>query len=153
MSAKEIAVALQESQIRLYRHLKHLTSTGLIHVAETRLVSGIQEQRYRTGQLHLTIGGELLADEPALTGTLVAMLDDFRASMARDLAQGRVTLGPDEPLGLTLAGGTAVRISPGRAAEFRSRLRALLAEYDELDGADPDGVTAHFLVGWYTVQP
>lgn len=153
MSAKEIAAALQESQVRLYRHLKHLTSTGLIQVAETRLVSGIQEQRYRTGQLHLTIGGELLADEPELTGALVAMLDDFRASMARDLAQGRVALGPDEPLGLTLAGGTAARVSPGRAAEFRSRLRALLAEYDELDGDDPDGVTAHFLVGWYTVQP
>jgi DNA-binding transcriptional ArsR family regulator len=153
MSAKEIAAALQESQVRLYRHLKHLTSTGLIRVAETRLVSGIQEQRYRTGQLHLTIGGELLADEPALTGALDAMLDDFRASMTRGLAQGRVAMGPDEPLGLTLAGGTAVRVSPGRAAEFRSRLQALLAEYDELGGDDPDGVTSHLLVGWYTIQP
>ena len=69
------------------------------------------------------------------------------------MAQGRVALGPDEPLGLTLAGGTALRVSPGRAAEFRSRLRALLAEYDELDGDEPDGVTAHLLVGWYTIRP
>jgi hypothetical protein len=53
----------------------------------------------------------------------------------------------------TLAGGTAVRVSPRRAAEYRTRLRALLAEYDELDGDDPDGVTAHLLVGWYTIEP
>ena len=86
MSAKEIAAALQESQVKLYRHLKHLVSVGLIQVAETRLVSGIQEQRYRTGQLHLTIGGDLLADTPALTGALVALLDDFRVGMSRDLA-------------------------------------------------------------------
>jgi len=153
MSAKEIAAALQEPQIKLYRHLKHLASVGLIHVAETRLVSGIQEQRYRTGQLHLTIGGDLLADTPALTGALIALLDDFRMSMSRDLAQGRVVLGPDEPLGMMLLGGTAVRVSPGRAAEFRRRLRELRAEFDELDGNDPAGVTAHLLLGWYTVQP
>jgi len=153
MSAKEIAAALQEPQIKLYRHLKHLASVGLIHVAETRLVSGIQEQRYRTGQLHLTIGGDLLADTPALTGALIALLDDFRMRMSRDLAQGRVVLGPDEPLGMMLLGGTAVRVSPGRAAEFRRRLRELRAEFDELDGNDPAGVTAHLLLGWYTVQP
>jgi len=153
MSAKEIAAALQESQIKLYRHLKHLTSVGLIQVAETRLVSGIQEQRYRTGQLHLTIGGELLANPPELTGALAALLDDFRASMSRDLAQERVVLATDDPLSMMLLGGTAVRVNPERAAEFRRRLHALRAEFDELDGDDPDGVTAHFLLGWYTIRP
>jgi DNA-binding transcriptional ArsR family regulator len=146
MSAKEIAATLQDSQI------KHLTAAGLIQIAETRMVSGIQEQRYRTGQLGLRIGGDLLTDAPALTSTLVALLDDFRGSLSADLAAGRVVPGQEDPLGMILSGGRAVRVAPQRAAEFRSRLRALLADFDDLDGTDQEGVTAHFLIGWYTIR-
>lgn len=157
MSAKEIAAALQESQIKLYRHLKHLTAVGLIRVAETRMVSGIQEQRYQTGQLGLTVGSELVSDgaaAPALTDALVAMLADFRKDLVRHLAEGRVPVGSaeDTPLGMLLVGGTAARVSPARAAEFRRRLVALLAEFDDLDSNDPQGVPVHLLLGWYALS-
>jgi DNA-binding transcriptional ArsR family regulator len=157
MSAKEIAAALQESQIKLYRHLKHLNAVGLIRVAETRIVSGIHEQRYQTGQLGLTVGNELVADgvaAPALTETLVALLGDFRKELVRHLQDGRVPIGTDEdvPLGMVLLGGTASGVSPARAAEFRKRLLALRAEFEDLEDEDPRGVSVHMLLGWYTVS-
>jgi DNA-binding transcriptional ArsR family regulator len=157
MSAKEIAAALQESQIKLYRHLKHLNAVGLIRVAETRMVSGIQEQRYQTGQLALTVGSELVADgaaAPALTEALVAMLGDFRKDLVRHLAEGHVPIGPteDTPLGMVLVRGMASRVSPERAAEFRRRLLALEAEFDDLEGDDPQGIPVQLIIGWYAVS-
>jgi DNA-binding transcriptional ArsR family regulator len=157
MSAKQIAAALQEPQIKLYRHLKHLAAVDLIRVAETRMVSGIKEQRYQTGQLGLTIDRALAAGGAAahaLTDALVATLSDFRNNLVRHLAAGRVPIGPpeDTPLGMILITGTASRVSPARAAEFRSRLLALEAEFDDLDSDDPHGVPVQLLLGWYTVS-
>src|SRR5438034_950476 len=80
MSAKELSAALGEPQTKLYRHLKQLEEVGLITIAETRLVSGIVEQRYRTGQISLSLSRELIADPAAqsdlLRGLAVA-IDDF----------------------------------------------------------------------------
>src|SRR5262245_13270203 len=55
MTAKELAAVLGEPQTKLYRHLKQLEEAGLIQVAETRVVSGILEQRYRASQVNLTL--------------------------------------------------------------------------------------------------
>lgn len=155
MSAKQIAAALHEPQIKLYRHLKHLAAVGLIRVADTRMVSGIPEQRYQTGQLGLTIDSNLAADDAAtqaLTDALVATLSDFRTHLVRHLTDGRVPIGPPEttPLGMLLITGTATRVKPARAAEFRRRLLALEAEFDDLDSDDPHGIPVHLLLGWYT---
>ncbi|HYS40718.1 MAG TPA: helix-turn-helix domain-containing protein, partial [Pseudonocardiaceae bacterium] len=53
MSVKELAERLGEPQTKLYRHVKQLADRGLIRVAETRIVSGIVEQRYQSGQVSL----------------------------------------------------------------------------------------------------
>ena len=50
MSAKDLAAALGESQTKLYRHIRQLEGVGLIRVAATRMVSGIQEQRYQAAR-------------------------------------------------------------------------------------------------------
>jgi DNA-binding transcriptional ArsR family regulator len=156
MSAKELAVALGEPQTKLYRHLKQLEAVGLIQVAETRLVSGIQEQRYRTAQLDFSISRELVTNEAStadFADTLSALFGEFRTELIANLGTGRVPVGSEAeaPLGLLIGRGMVTRVSPGRAAEFRRRLLALQTEFDTLQDDDPDGIPVHLLVGWYAV--
>lgn len=156
MSAKELAAALGEPQTKLYRHLKQLEAVSLIQVAETRLVSGIQEQRYRTGQLDFTISRDLVTNEASsaeFADTLSALFSEFRTELIANLSAGRVPVGSaaETPLGLLIGRGMVTRVSPGRAAEFRRRLVALQTEFDELEDDDPDGIPVHLLVSWYAV--
>lgn len=158
MSAKEIAAALGEPQTKLYRHLRQLAAVELIRVAETRLVSGIQEQRYQTGQLDLTIGRELVTDAGSsaeFAGALTAIFNDFRNDLLGYLGKGRVPVGTDAdadaPLSLLFRRGMTARVSRGRAAQFRARLAALLTEFDDLDNDDPEGIPMQLLIGWYAV--
>jgi DNA-binding transcriptional ArsR family regulator len=156
MSAKEIAAALSEPQVKLYRHLKHLAAVGLIRIAETRLVSGIQEARYQTGQRNLTIGGDLTTDSaavPVLAETVTAVLREFHTGLARHLANDQVPLSSDvdTPLGMLMIRGMITRAAPDRATEFRKRLLALEAEFDALESDDPDGIPVQILLGWYVV--
>jgi DNA-binding transcriptional ArsR family regulator len=156
MSAKELAAALGEPQTKLYRHLKQLEAADLIRVAETRLVSGIQEQRYQTAQLDFTISRDLVTDEAAageFADTLSALFGEFRTELVANLSAGRVPIGAEAqtPLGLLIGRGMVRRVSRDRAAEFRRRLLALQAEFDALEDDDPDGIPVHLLIGWYAV--
>lgn len=158
MSAKEIAAALGEPQTKLYRHLRQLEAVGLIQVAETRLVSGIQEQRYRTAQLAFTLSRDLVTKDAATSefaDTLSAVLSEFQTELIGNLSAGRVPVGSEAetPLGLLIGRGMVARVSPGRAAEFRRRLLALQTEFDTLgDDEDPSGIPVHLLIGWYAVK-
>jgi DNA-binding transcriptional ArsR family regulator len=156
MSAKELAAALGEPQTKLYRHLKQLEAAGLIRVAETRLVSGIQEQRYQTAQLDFTISRDLVTDEAAsleFAGTLSALFGEFRTELVANLSAGQVPIGAaaKTPLGLLVGRGMVANVSRDRAAEFRRRLLALQAEFDALEDDDPDGIPVHLIIGWYAV--
>ncbi|GAB3924392.1 hypothetical protein GCM10029976_016030 [Kribbella albertanoniae] len=155
LSAKEIAAALREPQTKLYRHLKQLESAGLIDVAETRLVSGIQEQRYRTAQLDFTISRDLVTNDGSteFADTLTALFSEFRTELLSNLTAGRVPVGSaaETPLGLVVSRGMVTRVSPARAAEFRRRLVDLHAEFDALQDDSPDGIPVHLLLGWYAV--
>ncbi|MFI6825989.1 ArsR/SmtB family transcription factor [Kribbella sp. NPDC050241] len=156
MSAKEIAAALGEPQTKLYRHLKQLEAAGLIQVAETRLVSGIQEQRYRTAQLTFTLSGDLVTDPSASTefaDTLSSVFSEFHTQLTGNLSAGRVPIGTEAetPLGLLIGRGMVARVSPVRAADFRRRLLALQNEFDTLADDDPSGIPVHLLIGWYAV--
>src|SRR5215468_9703403 len=93
LSAKELAAVLDEPQTKLYRHLKQLEEAGLIQVAETRLVSGIIEQRYRTGQMSIGMSSELVANPEFRDETLsltAAAFNDFRDELLTNAAAGRV---------------------------------------------------------------
>jgi len=156
MSTKEIAAALGEPQTKLYRHLRRLEAVSLIQVAETRLVSGIQEQRYRTAQLDFTISRELVTNQASsaeFADTLSALFSEFRTELIANLSAGRVPVGSEaeSPLGLLIGREMVTRVSPGRAAEFRRRLLALQTEFDALEDDDPSGIPVHLLIGWYAV--
>lgn len=156
MSAKELAAALGEPQTKLYRHLKQLEAAELIRVAGTRLVSGIQEQRYQTAQLDFTISRDLVTNEAAsaeFADTLSALFGEFRTELVANLSAGRVPIGAEAetPLGLLVGRGMVANVSRDRAAEFRRRLLALQAEFDTLEDDDPNGIPVHLVIGWYAV--
>ena len=95
MSVKELAQHLGEPQTKLYRHVKQLEAAGLIEVAATRMVSGIQEQRYRARQRDLRLSAALFrrhADETeaAVRSAFDAFLTGvFDRARTEGLAVGR----------------------------------------------------------------
>ncbi|HZD99043.1 MAG TPA: helix-turn-helix domain-containing protein [Micromonosporaceae bacterium] len=154
MSAKELAAELGEPQTKLYRHLKQLEEAHLIEVAETRVVSGINEQRYRTAQLSLLLSPALLSDPGVrddVADTIVAALDGFRDDMVGNLRAGRVDMrGSDSaesgPGGLLMQ--VDRRMSPPQAMQFAQRLAALVEEIEAAPDV-PSGIPVRALIGWY----
>ncbi|TDU06562.1 helix-turn-helix protein [Streptomyces sp. 846.5] len=151
-TAKELAAELGEPQTKLYRHLKQLEERGLLRVAETRVVSGITEQRYVAGQTTLEFSRDFLdqrADRDDQAEAFGAAIDSFRRQYLAAARGGRIGPASTETLRRPLMMLGDVRISPGRAARFRDRLSALIAEYlDEEDTAD--GVPLNVLIAVYS---
>src|SRR3712207_1417060 len=54
-TVKDVAAALDMPPTRLYYHVNQLEERGLIHVVETRVVSGIIEKHYQTTAYRLTV--------------------------------------------------------------------------------------------------
>jgi DNA-binding transcriptional ArsR family regulator len=158
MTVKEIAEVLDEGQTKLYRHIKQLEEGGLIHVVETRVVSGIIEKRYRLSQRSLMLETDLLSLAQAgneYRDTLLALLEATRARLSTDLRMGRVVLehlegGPD--LSIKASGGRGM-MTPERFARVREALGELTEEMDADDGK-PGAVPVVFNMLLYsTAQP
>lgn len=151
-TAKELAAELGEPQTKLYRHLKQLEERGLLRVAETRVVSGITEQRYVAGQTTLEFSRDFLdtrADRDDQAEAFGAAIDSFRRQYLAAARGGRLDPQGTEALRRPLMMLGDVRVSPGRAARFRDRLSALIAEYlDEED--DADGIPLNVLIAVYS---
>jgi DNA-binding transcriptional ArsR family regulator len=73
-TVKELAALLDVPQTRLYYHVKLLERHGLLTVVERRMVSGIEERRYRSPTNGFTISPTLIG-EAVDSGLLTAMLD------------------------------------------------------------------------------
>jgi DNA-binding transcriptional ArsR family regulator len=142
-SVKELAAALGVPQTRLYHHIELLVERDLVRAVSQRVVSGIIETRYRVAAMSLRLDHRLLASDDAFAASssavLANVLDTARAELDAALREAAATevasTAPDRPLvtrGLT-------KLTPGRAAELRQRLEALLAEFE----ADTDTDASH----------
>jgi len=158
LSVKELAERLDEPQTKLYRHVNQLAASGLIVVAQTRIVSGIVEQRYRTGQLSLDLEPRLLGQHATTDDTsamVTAAIDAFRMDMVTGLRAGRVRFDSDAPPGesyrRTAVANGLNRVRAAKAAEFRDRLGALMHEMAETEW-DDDGVQINFLIVMYAPE-
>ncbi|MEV6525330.1 helix-turn-helix domain-containing protein [Longispora sp. NPDC051575] len=156
MSVKELARELAEPQTKLYRHVKQLEACGLIQVAESRLVNGILEQRYRTGQLTLRLDPGLMAGHAGATasaGMVGASFDEFRDGYLAAISTGRVSFTgeqPAEPDHLRpLVFTMAETIPSAQAAEFRERLAALVKEFSLVE-QEGEGIPVRFFTAFYS---
>jgi DNA-binding transcriptional ArsR family regulator len=158
-SVKELAAELAVPATRLYHHVELLLERDLIRVAAQRVVSGIIESRYRVAALSFRLDHRLLsteADAGALGAELLhTVFDSARDDVARALHHylaAHPGASPDAEAGAdperpVLTRGVAL-LTPARAAEFRTRLLALMAEYDN-ERDEPGVVPFGFLFALY----
>src|SRR5580704_15054730 len=144
MSVKELAQHLGEPQTKLYRHVKQLEAAGLIEVAATRMVSGIQEQRYRARQRDLRLSGALIrrhADE-----TEAAIRSAFDAFLTgvfdRARKEGWPPDGPDKPVMLVFDD----RVSREAAERIGARVADVTREIAEAEAGD---IPVSVAIGFY----
>lgn len=152
MSAKELAEELGEPQTKLYRHLKVLEAAGLIEVAETRLVSGIVETRYRAAQTDIRVDTDAAgaeADEEVVA-MIDAGLENYRSRLVGNGRRGGFPLHGSDPDAPRIGGAfmSGFRLPADKAAELDRRLHALLKEL-EAEPNDPDGIAVEMLICWF----
>ncbi|MFD8594789.1 helix-turn-helix domain-containing protein [Kitasatospora sp. NPDC059646] len=159
VSVKEIAADLDEAPTKLYRHVKQLEQAGLVFVAETRLVSGIVESRYRSAQQSLRLSPQVYAEgeqPPAALGAMLAAMDLVRADFRRNFLAGRIDLTPASQGNLRPSkfAHTTTRLTPERLRRLRARLDEVLDElFAEEESTGPDTVEVTLFALLYAVQP
>jgi len=170
-TTKEVAAALQVSQTRLYYHIKLLEERGLIAVAETRLVSGIVEKRYRTTAYRLTIDKALIGStsegSDALDAYISVVLDQVRTEINRSVDAGLIDVDrtrEDELMPRRLVLGRKwLRLTPEQLEDFSRRYSELMdtfevasgeADVDEVARLDGNSQYYEWLIGFYpTLSP
>jgi len=149
-TAKELAGVLEVKQTKLYHHLALLEEHGFITVAETRMVSGILEKRYRATAHGYRVDHALLTgsgSQTAMSGALDAIFTKARHEILQAMATGLIPSEPDDPkrkrMGLW---ASHARLSP-KSVKRVMRLVEQLAEIDTDE--DPDGDEYGLLLGFY----
>lgn len=149
-AAKEIAERLGAKQTKLYHHLALLEDAGIIRVAETRLVSGIQEKRYGVAARSFRVDRSLLTgtdEDASITGVLDAMFERARADIVASIQAGLISLHDTGERRRRMALSTThARLSPSQI----DRVMELVEELARIDeNPDPDGADYGFLIGFY----
>ena len=149
-TAKELAARLGVKQTKLYRHLALLEQHGFLRIAETRIVSGIQEKRYQATAHGYRVDHALLTgsgSQAAVSETLDAIFRKARHELLEAMTAGDLAAQPEDPTDRRVGlWSTQARLSPAKAKRVM-RLVQKLAEID-LD-EDPDGAEYGLLVGFY----
>jgi DNA-binding transcriptional ArsR family regulator len=161
MSVKELAADLGEPQTKLYRHIKHLESAGLINAVSSRVVSGIVEQRYQACQSDLMLGTTLeekqkvSADaEAAAAAVLELYRSQFFAAYRSNLASSGANAAERESHRKTTLCMSVARVPAAIAAEIRERMQQVVNDLTEAEAkAEADGadtVTVNVLLGYFS---
>lgn len=164
MSVKELAAELGEPQTKLYRHVKHLESAGLIRAVASRVVSGIVEQRYQACRNDLMIGDELTDQEKASAeaeAMTAAAFEFYRGQFfaARRASHADQPASEPEPYRRMLLGIAGGRVPVAKAAAIREQLQRI---FDDLSASDPnpaeddadtETVLVNVLMGYFIPAP
>jgi len=148
-TAKELAEGLRTKQTALYHHLNLLEEHGFIEVAETRVVSGIVEKRYRVTAVSFRVERSLLAGggTDAMGEVLDTLFDKARREILAGQRAGLVDLGAESQEQRRMAlWSTHARLSAASARKV-TRLVERLAAMDDVE--DPDGTDYGLVVAFY----
>lgn len=133
-TVKELAALLDVPQTRLYYHVKLLCKHGLLEVVERRMVSGIEERRYRSPRNGFTISPKLLG-QAVDAGLLTAMLDLTAAELGVALSGEGGEPGAPESNVPTLT-FNRMWVAPDEIPSFIKDLTDLIERYDARGPAD-----------------
>lgn len=173
----ELAGLLDVARTRLYYHVRLLESHDLVAVAETNVVAGITEKRYRVTAYRLTVdrtlfGGAAAGGDP-LDVLLSVILDEVGSEIRRAVASGLIDIEGGGDTGITprrlLLGRSWFRLSDAEVAELDRRYRDIWTPFLDRevdlsarsaiadpvsDQADPDPGDRRlyeWLIGFYPV--
>jgi DNA-binding transcriptional ArsR family regulator len=152
LTVKELAAKLEVPQTRLYYHVRMLEQFGLLAVASTRLVSGIEERRYAATAESWDIADELI-NSPAVSDVLKAMFDLARVELMLAMPHARPRPGePDSTVPMLL--GTKGYMTSDEIREFTTAMYELIEKYTHLDRRpDRDEYHATFAIYRAGVRP
>jgi hypothetical protein len=127
-TVKELAALLGVPQTRLYYHVKLLQRHNLLTVVERRMVSGIEERRYRSAPGGFTISPSVLG-EAVGAGLLKAALDLTGAELGLALSQETSEAGrPDSNVPILTF--NRMWLSPTDVEPMIRELGELIEKYD-----------------------
>ncbi len=155
MSVKELATEINEPQTKLYRHMQELEVAGLIRVAESRMVSGVLEQRYQACQTDLKFARGLLNEPETADDTAVILGTLFEAYRERVFAVYRADqvaatdYPPEESYRKPMLSFTELSVSPARAVELRQRLQQVVDELAEPVAYEHGSVAINTMIAFY----
>jgi hypothetical protein len=128
-SAKRLSEQLHIPQTKLYYHLKMLEQHQIIEVADTRMVSGIQEKLYRVCALRIMVSERLLSGAPSERQSLLTFATSlFQTSLEEMQNSFRSSEEPQNQIVLGLLRKTAC-LSSTQAQDFSVRLEKLVEEF------------------------
>jgi DNA-binding transcriptional ArsR family regulator len=135
-TVKEVAAELEVPVTRLYYHFKILQRAGLIKVAGRRMVSGIEERRYRGTASSWTIdpAATPAAVESGIIGAITALV---RAELELALLAKPVPIG-DKGSPVPFLALTRLVLSPREVELLQRRIRDVLVRFSD-DGPVPAG--------------
>jgi DNA-binding transcriptional ArsR family regulator len=146
-SCTEVAARLDQTQQRVYYHVKQLVEHDLVTRVAERRVRGINEGVYQataraywlSPRLVGRIGQPQQRDEASL-GYLLDLMEDVQSDVAalhtQAAAQHREANEPDLP---SLGVSGAIRVRPDRRPEFMADLKAALQDlFTKYGGAEGD---------------
>jgi hypothetical protein len=138
----EIAHLLDVPVTRLYHHVNHLESLGLIRVVATRRVAAVTERRYQVVARNFSVSSELFDSEDPhdVALALGSLFDLARQRLQREVENGGFS-GVEDPGEHSMLSLGELHLSAERRGALVRSLVALVEEYrSDLDDADPDAV-------------
>jgi DNA-binding transcriptional ArsR family regulator len=122
-TVKELAAQMTQPVTRLYHHMKLLEAANLVIDAETRIVSGIVEHRYRCAQRSIKLDEKMFggADtRDATIATVSGIVEQAREDLETYLQR------PDADADQVTMGRALARLTDDERLEFMARLEQVI---------------------------
>jgi DNA-binding transcriptional ArsR family regulator len=127
-TVKEIAAELGQPVTKLYHHVNTLEQAALIRDVETRLVSGIVEHRYASGQRGLEFDDALYRSSDTRDASLANV--SYLIDEARDDLLGYLRSETADPERVVVA-KSRLRLTPEQADELRASIDQLIDKFQK----------------------